>query len=376
MIKPTKIVSIAMLLGVVILPSGQAQTPAQNAAREVVRRQAAIIELRNHLAQANSVEQSGDLNQAAILYEAAQKEVDSIGVNATGIEAERAGALEGLTRVRLALGERYATSGNLTEARKQVQRVLVLTPGNLTARAQLQAIDGQLDKLRGRMPTEEAIDEVKDVRELKIQAATLVQDGKLFYEMARYDQSEAKLRQALKIDPANRGASYYLVLVQEAKNAVQVKKRDMTSRESIKDVTKDWVAPGMNFDLGDPEAREGLIFPNQLASVSPTNSFPNRIYTGSGRMRIHRMLQNVRLEKFPVTGIVDSLSLQDIIKDLHDTIQQIDGDGINIIIDQNTGVLVPSFGAGDPSVGGLDPTDPTFGGGFPQWRRRGEGLLH
>ena len=68
MIKPTKIVSIAMLLGVVILPSGQAQTPAQNAAREVVRRQAAIIELRNHLAQANSVEQSGDLNQAAILY--------------------------------------------------------------------------------------------------------------------------------------------------------------------------------------------------------------------------------------------------------------------------------------------------------------------
>ena len=145
MIKPTKIVSIAMLLGFVILPSGQAQTPAQNAAREVVRRQAAIIELRNHLAQANSVEQSGDLNQAAILYEAAQKEVDSIGANATGIEAERAGTLEGLTRVRLALGEMYSTSGNLNEARKQVQRVLVLTPGNLTARAQLQAIDGQLD---------------------------------------------------------------------------------------------------------------------------------------------------------------------------------------------------------------------------------------
>ena len=161
--------------------------------------------------------------------------------------------------------------------------------------------------------------------------------------------------------------------IKDAKNymsSLQDDREIYIDGERIKDVTKDWVAPGMNFDLGDPEAREGLIFPNQLANVSPTNSFPNRIYTGSGRMRIHRMLQNVRLEKFPVTGIVDSLSLQDIIKDLHDTIQQIDGDGINIIIDQNTGVLVPSFGAGDPSMGGFDPTDPTFGGGFPQSQER------
>ena len=333
MIKPIQTAGIAMLLGVLGLPLAQAQTPAQNAAREVVRRQAAIIELRNKLAEANTVEQSGSLTAAAILYEEAQKGVESIGLNANGIDAERAATLEGLTRVRLALGEKYATSGNLNEARKQVQRVLVLSPGNLTARAQLQSIDVQLEKLRGRMPTEESLEEVKDVVEEKIQAATLVQDGKLFYEMARYDQAEAKLRQAIKIDPANRGASYYMVLVQEAKNSIQVKKRDMTSRESIKDVTKDWVAPGMNFDLGDPEARDGLQLPNALANIAPTNSFPDRIYTGAGRIRIHRLLHNIRLEKFPVTGIVDSLSLQDIVKDLHDTISQIDEEGVNLIID-------------------------------------------
>ena len=83
------------------------------------------------------------------------------------------------------------------------------------------------------MPSEETIGEVKDVFEEKIQAATLVHDGKLLYEMARYDQAEAKLRLALKIDPANRGASYYMVLVQEAKNTIQVKKRDLTSRGSV-----------------------------------------------------------------------------------------------------------------------------------------------
>ena len=306
MIKPIKTAGIALLLGVIVLPSAQAQTPALNAAREVVRRQAAIIELRNKLDEASTVENTGNLLAAAILYEEAQKGVESIGAGAKGIDAESAASVEGLTRVRLALGEKHATSGNLTEARKQVQRVLVLSPGNLQARGQLQSIDAQLEKLRGRMPSEETIGDVKDVFEEKIQAATLVQDGKLLYEMARYDQAEAKLRQALKIDPANRGASYYMVLVQEAKNTIQVKKRDMTSREAIKNVTKDWVAP---------TAHESLIVPNPLANVSPTNSFPTTIYTGPGRMRIHRMLQNIRLDRFPVTGTADSISLKEIIID-------------------------------------------------------------
>ena len=356
MIKPIKTAGIALLLGVVVLPFAQAQTPAKNAASEVVRRQAAIIELRNKLAEAKTVEATGNLVAAAILYEAAQTGVDSIGVSAKGIDAESAAAVEGLTRVRLALGEKHATNGNLNEARKQVQRVLVLSPGNLQARAQLQAIDAQLEKLRGRMPSEETIGDVKDVVEEKIQAATLVQDGKLFYEMARYDEAEAKLRQALKIDPVNRGAIHYMVLVQEAKNMIQVKKRDMTSREAIKNITKEWVAP---------TAHESLEIPNPLANVSPTNSFPTRVYTGPGRMRINRLLQNIRLERFPITGTLDNISLRDIITDLTETINAIDTEGINIIVDQNTGQIQQSGLGGDPSLGG-DPNDPFGAGGFPQ----------
>ena len=80
MIKPIKTAGIAMLLGVLGLPLAQAQTPAENAAREVVRRQAAIIELRNKLKEAGTVEQSGNNVAAAILYEEAQKRVESIGI--------------------------------------------------------------------------------------------------------------------------------------------------------------------------------------------------------------------------------------------------------------------------------------------------------
>ena len=285
MIKPIKTAGIALLLGVIVLPSAQAQTPALNADREVVRRQAAIIELRNKLAEAKTVENTGNLLAAAILYEEAQKGVESIGAGAKGIDAESAATVEGLTRVRLALGEKHATSGNLTEARKQVQRVLVLSPGNLQARGQLQSIDAQLEKLRGRMPTEETIGEVKDVVEEKIQAATLVQDGKLLYEMARYDQAETKLRQALKIDPANRGATHYMVLVQEAKNMIQVKKRDMTSREAIKNVTKDWVALRHELRPGRPGGPRwaGVPEPFKPQRCRRPTIFLTRIYTGPGR---------------------------------------------------------------------------------------------
>ena len=108
MIKPIKTAGIAMLLGVIVLPIAQAQTPAQNAAQEVVRRQAAIIELRNKLKEAGTVEQSGNNVAAAILYEEAQKRVESIGIGAKGIDAESAATIEGLTRVRLALGEKLS----------------------------------------------------------------------------------------------------------------------------------------------------------------------------------------------------------------------------------------------------------------------------
>ena len=332
MIKPIKTAGIALLLGVIVLPSAQAQTPAQNANAEVVRRQAAIIELKKELDEAKNVEDTGNHREAAKLYEKAWERVESIGFKAKGIDVESAATLEGLTRVRLALANRYANNGNLTEARKELKRILVLSPNNFVARGQLQSIDAQIEKLRGRMPSEETIGGIKDVIEEKTQAATLVQDGKLLYEMARYDQAEAKLKQALKIDPVNRGAGHYMVLVQEAKNNIQVKKRDMTSREAIKNVTKEWVAP---------TSHEGLQVPNELANLSNTNNFPTKIYTGPGRARIHRILHNSQLVRFPVTGTADNLSLRDIITDLTVLIDGIVPEGINIIVDQNTGQIQP-----------------------------------
>ena len=354
MIKAMKIAVLASLMGAVLAPAAQAQSSAADAAaREAIRRQGEIQQLGKLLEQAKTVESTGNLLAASKLYEEAQKKVESVGLGAKGIDVERAATLEGLTRVRMALAEQYATSGQLSEARKEVNRILVIAPNNITAREKLAEIDAGLAKLRGRMPTEETIEAVKGVADEKLQAATLVQDGKLFYEMARYDQAESKLRQALKIDPANRGASYYLVLVQEAKNKLQVTARDVTSRDAIKDVTKDWVAPTAHLDLQ---------VPNPLANISPTNTYPDEIYTGTGRMRIHRLLHNLKFDRFPITGSAEGISLREMVNELHGAVVELD-EAVNFIIDSNTGVLVrQSFG--DPSGFGEDPNDPFGGGGF------------
>ena len=54
----------------------------------------------------------------------------------------------------------------------------------------------------------------------KTKANTLVQDGRLLFEMGRIDEAEAKLKLASNADPENNAAKYYLGLVEEGRNAV------------------------------------------------------------------------------------------------------------------------------------------------------------
>ena len=55
------------------------------------------------------------------------------------------------------------------------------------------------------------------IREQTARASTLVQDGKLLYEMGKLDEAEAKLEEAITRDPQNPAAAYYLNLVKEAR---------------------------------------------------------------------------------------------------------------------------------------------------------------
>jgi beta-lactamase regulating signal transducer with metallopeptidase domain/type II secretory pathway component GspD/PulD (secretin) len=55
--------------------------------------------------------------------------------------------------------------------------------------------------------------------ETKSKTANLVQDGKLLYEMGKFDEAGAKLKAAIALNPDNQAANYYLDLVKQARRA-------------------------------------------------------------------------------------------------------------------------------------------------------------
>jgi type II secretory pathway component GspD/PulD (secretin)/beta-lactamase regulating signal transducer with metallopeptidase domain len=96
--------------------------------------------------------------------------------------------------------------------------------GMLTIRAtqqDLDIIERQIAVLKGETGQASAPAEVPQASGsdalTKIKASTLVQDGKLLYEMGKLDEAEGKLKLAMENDPHDEAALYYLNLVSVAK---------------------------------------------------------------------------------------------------------------------------------------------------------------
>jgi beta-lactamase regulating signal transducer with metallopeptidase domain len=124
----------------------------------------------------------------------------------------------------------------------------------------------------------------------KLKVATLVQDGKLLYEMGKLDEAEAKLKLALKEDPNNQTVLYYLNLVSKSK-----------------------------FD------RALHPGPNPIAQTNPA-------YAGKGRQAIITKLDRIRLDRV----FFDSLPLREVVRSLADEARKRDPEksGINFLLNQ------------------------------------------
>jgi general secretion pathway protein D len=130
-------------------------------------------------------------------------------------------------------------------------------------------------------------------------ANTLAQDGKLLYEMGKLDEAESKLKLALKEDPQNQAAQYYLSLVSQARIA-------RANPNQIR--------------------RELLPVPNPKAHS-------NLVYTGQGRQAIMTKLDRIRLESVSFDG----LPLSEVVRFLTAESSKRDPEkrGINFVINQN-----------------------------------------
>ena len=344
----TKAVSLS--LGFIFLLATGVSLPAQNSAtdaavNEGVVRQANTIVLRQKLAEARSAAATGDLSAAAKYYEDSYTLVQQIG---SGIDAEKQQTIAGLSATRLQLARQDQGNGDLNAANTEVNRVLKVDPKNAAAIAFKKQNDQMLVLNRGKTPDPQTVEKIPGIMNEKTDAATLVQDGKLLYEMGKLEEADEKFKAALRLDPNSVGAYYYYTLTKQARYAREEKLHEAASGERLVQVEKSWERVTPNTSLSTP---------NPFATT-------NLIYTGAGRQAIVSKLDRIHMDAFydglPLSEVVRSLSEQAKIRDP-------DKKGINFLInpnpDNSVSTLSPIGAGGFPGGGipGAPTVDPATG---------------
>lgn len=341
----TKAVSLSLgficLLAAAVSLSAQTN-PVDMAVNEAVLRQANTIVLRQKLQEAKNTVQRGDLPGAAKLYEDAYALVEQIG---SGIDAERTQTISGLASTRLELARQAQDQGNLREAATQVDRVLKVDPQNPDALVFKRKNDRLLESMRGQMADEETTQQVPYIKKDRTDAGTLVQDGKLLYEMGKFDEAEVKLKQAMTLDPDNEGAFYYMNLVKQARYDRAAHQHTIDDQDRMVQVEAAYVKP-VN--------RGTLPTPNPY-------TLTNLVHTGVGREAIYSKLNRIRLdnvawsEGLPLNEVLHNLSEQAKLRDP-------DKKGINFLFNPNTPGAAPATTPGAAGTPGTPTTiDPTTG---------------
>ncbi len=328
-------ISIGLAALVVFPATVPAQdTPATLAVNEAVLRQANTIVLRQKLSDAKAVAQRGDIVNAAKLYQESVTLAQQIG---SGIDLETQQAVAGLAITRLALARDAQGRGDLREADAQVRQVLTVDPKNGAAIAFKQQNDQMLVAMKGHMPDTATLEKIPQITSDKVAASTLVQDGKLLYEMGKYSDAEIKLADAMKLDPSNPTATYYLNLIKQAKIAIDSANHNTDTQERMEHVEKQWILPTPSANVP------------RIANPYATNTL---IYTGPGRQAIVAKLDRIRLDQVNYDG----LPLNEVLRQLSEQSKLRDPErkGINFLINNNPDL------SGTPVAG---PTALGIGGG-------------
>ncbi|HEV7928389.1 MAG TPA: hypothetical protein VGR14_23755 [Verrucomicrobiae bacterium] len=146
----------------------------------------------------------------------------------------------------------------------------------------------------------------------KVDIATRVANGKLLFEMGKYDEAEAILLQVIKDEPTNHSAPYYLDLIKEARYMDSARWR--------------------------PEGFRRLPTPNPLDS--------NLVYTTKARQFILSKLTNIIMDE-----VSFDLPLKDALLKVRNESRKLDPDGIGVNFMINQDVEGPTSSTNDPTAG-------------------------
>src|ERR1051326_6616490 len=335
MIKATLPLGLFLLLATPVF--AQAPPGVEDAVRVGVQRQADYITLHQKLEQARAAEAGHQYLTAASLYDASWELIVQIGPYIqVGPEAQETRA--GLARVRLALAAEAQGHHRYREAKIHVDDILRVDPRNAAAIEFKRENDKLIVETAAETPSEEAERRVREISEARGTNATRVQDAKLMYEMGELDEAEALFKLAVKEDPDNRAANYYLNLIKDRRYARTVNSKELVTRQAMVDIEKDWL---------NPPARELLPVPNPYARSRLPSTSP-------GRQQIISKLDRIRMDNVKYEG----LPLSEVIINLNDEAKKRDPErrGINFIINPNS-----DLGGGGAAPGAPGAIDPATG---------------
>ncbi len=170
----------------------------------------------------------------------------------------------------------------------------------------------------------------------KVDIATRVTNGKLLYEMHKYDESEAILLQVIKDEPTNRSAPYYLDLIKEGRYMDRTRQGEAAGKGGIQSAESDSNMPSKWYSLPVPNL--------SLAS--------NIVYTTQARQVILSKLTNIIMDQ-----VSFDMPLKDALLKVRNESRKLDPDGIGVNFMINQDVEGPTSSTNDPTAGAHQAKD-------------------
>lgn len=313
--------------------AGAAASAAEQAEMEAVRRQANTIQMRKTIDEARAAKTRNDITQAIQKYEAAW----TLSQGLINVEAERGQIAAELVPIRLDLAKKAQSRGDLKEADTQIraaQRVAPTDEAVLKLRADN---DQRMREKIGQVPSEKVLSRKEEFRQERVKISTDVHDAQFLMEQGRLDEAEKILREAVKTDPENRPAFYYLDLIKEQRYAQEARKREIGMKDRMVDIEKSWTPPTQ---------REMLPTSNPFART-------NEIFTSTMRQRIYHKLETIMVDNDDIPVPTDN-DLSEVLRELARVTKDRDlgGKGVNFIINQAADRQSSQGGAAiDPATG-------------------------
>jgi type II secretory pathway component GspD/PulD (secretin)/tetratricopeptide (TPR) repeat protein len=294
-----------------------APDPVAIAEEEALRRQERRLVLEANIARAKRLQKEKDFATAAKLYEEAIGHARVLG----GVEAVERLASEaqaGLVQCRLQLAVVLQEKYDFKGAAAEVDKLKPFAPNNREAEEFRQFNERVESAHRGRLPSPQVLTRQADLMAERADVLRLVRDGQLYYKMGEYQEAKERLEEAIKKDPVNEAAYFYLRLVMEAKFDIESKKRENTYGERVVEVTEKW----------NKGTRTDLPKPNPYYRTNA--SIPGMTHVSPGTQRINHKLD---LIVFPEITY-DGLPLPEVVKFIDADTKKYDPDkkGLNFLI--------------------------------------------